>query len=117
MSVDGGRTFAVIPGVPPQAIPSGPGTVLTFNVAPGTTLGKPLLVLRLNFTLGQSNGVDLQNEIDNIQVNGTIVPEPATIAGGLLACVCGAPERARCSSNAFRRSLTKVDRRLLRRRW
>ena len=23
-------------------------------------------------------------EIDNIQINGTIVPEPATVAGGLL---------------------------------
>ena len=43
-----------------------------------------LLVLQLNFTGGQSNGNDLQNQIDNIQVNGTAVPEPATVAGGLL---------------------------------
>ena len=50
--------------VPAQAIPNGPGTVLTFTVPSGTTLGKPLLVLRLNFTGGQSNGNDLQTIVD-----------------------------------------------------
>ena len=44
----------------------------------------PLLVLRLHFSGGQSNGNDLQTIVDNIQINGTIVPEPTTIAGGLL---------------------------------
>ena len=44
----------------------------------------PLLVLRFEFSGGQSNGNDLQTIVDNIQINGTIVPEPATIAGGLL---------------------------------
>jgi hypothetical protein len=48
------------------------------------TLGQPSLLIRLQFTNGQSNGNDLQNLIDNIQVNGTAVPEPATVAGGLL---------------------------------
>jgi hypothetical protein len=84
MSTNGGATFANIPGVPIQLIPNGPGTVLTFNVTSGTTLNIPQLVLRLHFTGGQSNGVDLQNQIDNIQVNGIAVPEPATVAGGLL---------------------------------
>ena len=46
----------------------------------------PNLLIRLNFINGQSNGNDLQNLIDNIQVNGTIVPEPATVAGGLARC-------------------------------
>ena len=49
-----------------------------------TTLGCLTSVLRLHFTNGQSNGNDLQNLIDNIQVNGTVIPEPATVAGGLL---------------------------------
>ena len=84
MSTDGGTIFYHHLRRPTQLIPSGPGTVLTFTVPSGTTLNFPMLVLRLNFTLGQSNGVDLQNQIDNIQVNGTAVPEPATVAGGLL---------------------------------
>ena len=64
--------------------------------------------MRMHFTNGQSNGKNLQNLIDNIQVNGMVVPEPATVAGGLLgvlalcwfqrrrligACVCGARKR------------------------
>jgi hypothetical protein len=82
MSTNGGATFTTISAA--QAIPFGPGTILTFTVPSGTTFRIPLLVLRLNFTGGQSNGSDLQNQIDNIQVNGTAVPEPATVAGGLL---------------------------------
>ena len=82
ISTNGGATFTQIGAT--QAIPNGPGTILTFTLPAGTTINQPTLVLRLAFTGGQSNGVDLQNEIDNIQVNGTIVPEPATVAGGLL---------------------------------
>ena len=82
MSTNGGGTFTTISG--PQAVPNGPGTIMTFAIAPGTTLNVPLLVLRLNFTGGQSNGNDLQNIIDNIQINGIIVPEPTTVVGGLL---------------------------------
>jgi hypothetical protein len=81
-SVNGGTSFVQIGAT--QAIPSGPGTVLTFAVPLNTTINKPTLIMRIAFTGGQSNGNDLQNEIDNVQVNGTIVPEPATIAGGLL---------------------------------
>ena len=40
--------------------------------------------LRIILDGGQSNGTNLQNIIDNIRVDGTIVPEPATVAGGLL---------------------------------
>ena len=65
-------------------IPTSIGTiVLTNTLCPGCTLGVPNLLVRLNFINGQSNGGELQNIIDNIQVNGTIVPEPATVAGGL----------------------------------
>jgi hypothetical protein len=82
ISSDGGATFTQIGAT--QLIPNGPGTILTFTIPTGTTVGDPMTVLRLAFTGGQSNGLDLQNQIDNIQVNGTAVPEPATVAGGLL---------------------------------
>jgi hypothetical protein len=82
ISTNGGGTFTQIGAT--QLIPNGPGSILTFTLPAGTTINQPTLVVRLAFTGGQSNGVDLQNEIDNIQVNGTVVPEPATVAGGLL---------------------------------
>ena len=62
-------------------------TVITLNNTLGNTLNVPNLLVRLNFTNGQSNGTELQNVIDNIQVNGTIVPEPATVAGGLFGVI------------------------------
>jgi hypothetical protein len=67
------------------SIPSTITTIVlnnTLNV--GGTVGQPNLLIRLHFTNGQSNGTDTQNIIDNIQVNGTVAPEPATVAGGLL---------------------------------
>src|SRR5436190_5203053 len=82
ISSNGGATFTQIGAT--QVIPNGPGTILTFTIPSGTTLGDPTTILRLAFTGGQSNGADLQNEFDNIQINGTLVPEPATVAGGLL---------------------------------
>jgi hypothetical protein len=42
------------------------------------------LVIRIVFSGGQSNGTDDQTIIDNIQLTGCVVPEPATVAGGLL---------------------------------
>jgi hypothetical protein len=80
-STDGGGTFST----PGQAttILTGPGQIITFTV-PAAANNQNLLVLRITFSGGQSNGVNLQNIVDNIQVNGTIVPEPATVAGGLL---------------------------------
>lgn len=81
-STNGGTTFTQIGAS--QPVVGGPGSILTFAVPPGTTLGKPTLILRIALTGGHSNGNDLQNQIDNIQINGTIVPEPATVAGGLL---------------------------------
>jgi hypothetical protein len=77
-SPNGGGIF--IPG--PSALLSGFPQLISLAVPPGAN-NEPLLVLRLVFT-GGGPGNDLQTEIDNIQVNGTIVPEPATIAGGLL---------------------------------
>ena len=65
-------------------IPTTIAIVTVTNTLGVVTLGVPNLQIRLNFTSGQSNGQDLQNLIDNIQVNGVVVPEPATVAGGLL---------------------------------
>ena len=68
------------------------------------TLGNiPSLLVRLHFTNGQSNGTNLQNVIDNIQVNGVIVPEPATVAGGLLGVLglCWYQRRRLISAAAF----------------
>jgi hypothetical protein len=81
ISTNGGMTFTQIGAT--QLIPNGPGSTLTFTIPSGTTFGQPTVVVRLAFTGGQSNGTDLQNQIDNIQVNGTVVPEPGTVAAGL----------------------------------
>ena len=51
---------------------------------PAATNQQANLVIRILFTGGQSNGQDQQTIIDNIQLNGTVIPEPATVAGGLL---------------------------------
>jgi hypothetical protein len=64
-------------------IVTGPGQIITF-VLPAAVNNQPGLVLRLEFTGEQSNGVDLQNTVDNIQLNGIAIPEPATVVGGLL---------------------------------
>ena len=66
----------------------------------------PTSLLRLYFTGGQSNGVDLQILIDNIQINGTVVPEPATVAGGLLGVLglCWFQRRRLIRSVRFRRA-------------
>jgi hypothetical protein len=84
MSTNGGVSFTTnLSGI--IALPSGPGFQVVFPAIPaGTTLNINNLVLRILFTGGQSNGADLQFQLDNIQINGTIVPEPATVAAGLL---------------------------------
>jgi hypothetical protein len=51
---------------------------------PPATNQQANLVIRILFTGGQSNGQDDQTIIDNIQLNGTVIPEPATVVGGLL---------------------------------
>jgi len=81
-STNGGGTFTPAPGQTFNLPPSGT-LVISFSV-PAAANNAPLLVLRLQFTGGQSSGNNLQDTIDNVQINGTIVPEPATVAGGLL---------------------------------
>ena len=79
-STNGGATFTLFHT---QEIPES-GTIIVSAAVPTDANNAPNLVLRIELTGGQSNGTNLQNVIDNIQVNGTIVPEPATVAGGLL---------------------------------
>jgi len=89
------------------AIPTAISTVTLNNtLLPGGTVGVPNLLIRLNFVNGQSNGNDLQNLIDNIQVIGTAVPEPATVAGGLFGVLslCWHQRRRLIRSVRFRRA-------------
>jgi hypothetical protein len=82
MSSDAGATWTNLSVN--TAIPTSDTIItLTNTLNPGGTLGVPNLLVRLHFTNGQSNGTNLQNVLDNFQVNGVIVPEPATVAGGL----------------------------------
>ena len=61
------------------------GAVTVVSAAvPAAANNQPNLAFGIILTGGQSNGDNLQNVVDNILINGTIVPEPATIAGGLL---------------------------------
>ena len=80
MSSNGGLTWTNLSAV--TTLPTGLSTIVLTNTF-GSTLGIPNLLVRLHFENGQSNGNNTQNLIDNIQVNGTVVPEPATVAGGL----------------------------------
>jgi hypothetical protein len=82
--------YSITPGhpdgsfVPVSSLPilaGGGFQVLTFSV-PAAVDGQPDVVLRLVFTGGTSQGNNLQTVIDNIQLTG--VPEPTTVAGGLL---------------------------------
>jgi len=82
-STDGGGTLT---SMGTQAMVQGGGFhVLTFAVPEGDA-GQPEVIFRLTFTGGTSNGNNLETIIDNIQLTG--VPEPTTVAGGLL-CVLG----------------------------
>jgi len=83
-SINGGATFINSGNF--VTIPTSGVHVFSLAV-PTAANNQPLLVIRLEFTGGQSNGGNSQDIIDNIQVNGTIVPEPATVAGGLLGVV------------------------------
>jgi len=79
-STDGGTTFTL---AGTQALPNS-GSIIVSIALPAAANNTPLLTVRIELTGGQSNGTNLQDTLDNIQINGTIVPEPATVAGGLL---------------------------------
>jgi hypothetical protein len=62
-----------------------PNSLTLISTALGATAdnANPLIV-RIILTGGTSNGNNLETVIDNVRVDGTIVPEPTTVAGGLL---------------------------------
>jgi hypothetical protein len=86
LSWSGGGTT---PGSITQAIPPSPGEIITFDLTSFTTLNGngnfKFVTFTLTFTNGQSNGQDLQTVVDNIVLSANVViPEPATVMGGLL---------------------------------
>ena len=107
ISTDGGLTFQNISASTTNVfLPSTPGGTITLTIASGTTLNINNLALRLLFTNGQSNGNNLEFQLDNIQIGGTIVPEPATVAGGLLGVLglCWFQRRRLIRSLRFQRT-------------
>jgi len=82
-SIDGGTTFTTF-----ATFTGLTGKQLLSAAVPGGANGQSGLVIRIVFSGGQSNGVDVQTIIDNIQLNGTVIPEPATVVGGLFG-LCG----------------------------
>ena len=106
-SVDGGTTFTSVGSQP--LLTGGQPSLITFGVPAGAD-HQANLVLRLIFTGGTSMGNNLQTRIDNIQLVG--VPEPTTVAGGLLGLLglCWHQLRRirlllpRCSSRRLRRA-------------
>jgi hypothetical protein len=101
-STNGGGSFTLFASA---AIPNS-GTIVVTGAVPVVANNAPLLMLRIELTGGQSNGTNLQNVMDNIQVNGTIVPEPATVAGGLLGVLglCWHQRRRLIRSVRFRKA-------------
>ena len=73
-----------------MAMPQGPAQTVTFDLTSFTSLDGDgmtphFVTFTLTFTNGNSNGNDLMTVIDNIRLDATtVVPEPSTIAGGLL---------------------------------
>ena len=80
-SLDGGVTFTNFGG--PQTMMTGTQPPISIPV-PAAVNQFGFVTFRLTFSGGFSNGVDDQTIIDNIRLDGTFVPEPATVMGGLL---------------------------------
>ena len=81
-------------------------SVVTFDLTSLPAIdNQALLDFRLIFSGGNSNGQNLQTNIDNIQLNAAI-PEPTTIAGGLLGVLglCWHQRRRLIHSVCFRRT-------------
>ncbi len=80
-SLNGGTTFTtfgtatMLTGVQPP---------ISFTVPAAVNQFGGVVIFRLTFSGGFSNGADTQTVIDNIRLDGTFVPEPATVMGGLL---------------------------------
>ena len=66
----------------PTFLVDGATTVLSAAV-PAAAQNQPNLAFSIILTGGQSNGINIQNVMDNILLIGTPIPEPTTVAGGL----------------------------------
>ena len=104
-STDGGATFATF-----ATHTILPGSQVFSDAVPSIVNNQPNLVLELEFNGGQSNGNQVQNVIDNVTVSGEIVvPEPTTVAGGLLGVLglCWFQRRRIDSLRALATGLTR----------
>ena len=102
-SINGGGTFTTFGTA---ALPTdGTRQVVSFAV-PTAANNAPNLAFRFFFTGGTGTGDGLFTQFDNLQLNGTIVPEPATVAGGLLGVLglCWHQRRRLIRSVRFRRA-------------
>jgi hypothetical protein len=102
-STNGGGTFPITG--PSSPILTAGVQIITLAV-PSAVDTQANVVLRLVFNGGTSQGNNLQTIIDNIQLNGAIVPEPATVGGGLLGVLglCWHQRRRLIRSVRFRRA-------------
>ena len=102
-SINGGGTFTTFGTA---MLPTdGTRQVVSFAV-PTAANNAPNLAFRFFFTGGTGTGDGLFTQFDNLQLNGTIVPEPATVAGGLLGVLglCWHQRRRLIRSVRFRRA-------------
>ena len=82
-STNGGGTFTTFGTDTIVGTPSSPQLISL--LVPVAANNKNLLAFRIFFTGGTGTSDSTEyTEFDNLQLTGTIVPEPATVAGGLL---------------------------------
>jgi hypothetical protein len=72
-----------VSGTATETMSTGTQPAISFSL-PAAVNQAGFVTFRLTFSGGFSNGNDNQTTIDNIRLDGTFVPEPATVMGGLL---------------------------------
>jgi hypothetical protein len=87
-SINGGAFTSVgvvgsVSGTATETMSTGIQPAISFSL-PAAVNQAGIVTFRLTFNGGFSNGNDDQTVIDNIRLDGTFVPEPATVMGGLL---------------------------------
>ena len=85
-------TWTGAPGTVPAQTITTTTTLITFTLPPsvnGNGITPQFVTFTLTFSNGQSNGNNAdETVIDNIQLTaGAVIPEPATVAGGLLGVI------------------------------
>jgi hypothetical protein len=102
-SVDGGGTFTTFGTA---ALPTDGTNQLVSFAVPTAANNAPNLAFRFFFTGGTGTGNFQYTQFDNLQLTGTIVPEPATVAAGLLGVLglCWLQRKRLIRSVRFRRA-------------